>query len=240
MSADEWDADDFEPSAPVVVSSDKWAGEDDDDVKDAWDADDDDEKKESENQDSGVIKAVQRKKKKPLAERIAEKEAEKAAREIAEREQLRVKSKDELKAEAERLKKIQEESDLRLAKEAFGVDSTGIDGMFPVTEEEFDKFREALKLKITGFNSSKFYGPFLEKLLQELVVDLTLEDLKKISTSTSSLYHEKQRQQKELEKQKKKKKVKSNVTLERDSDFNDIAAAGRGDFDDSYYDEDFI
>lgn len=32
-----------------------------------------------------------------------------------------------------------------------GVDSTGIDAMFPVTEEEFTKFREALTQKITSF-----------------------------------------------------------------------------------------
>ena len=44
---------------------------------------------------------------------------------------------------------------------------------------------------------------------------------------------------KEQEK-KKKKKSKGIVTMERDSDFNDIAAAGRGDYDDSYYDDDFI
>ena len=42
----------------------------------------------------------------------------------------------------------------------------------------------------------------------------------------------------EIEK-KKKKKPKGVVRAERDTDFGDIAAAGRGDFDD-YYDDEFI
>lgn len=237
MSADEWDADDFEPAVPTVGASDKWEGEDaGDDIKDNWDEEDEDKKKE---EDDGGVKAVQRKKKKPLAERIAEKEAARIAKEAAEKEENREKTKEEKYAEAERLRKIQEESDLKLAKEAFGVESSGIDAMFPETEEDFNKFRDALKSKITSFSSSKNYGTFIEKLMQDLIIDLNIDDLKKVSTSTSSFFHEKQRLQKEQEK-KKKKKSKGIVTMERDSDFNDIAAAGRGDFDDSYYDEDFI
>jgi len=42
------------------------------------------------------------------------------------------------------------------------------------------------------------------------------------------------------ETEKKKKKKTKTITLERDTDFNDIAAAGQGNYDDSYYDDDFI
>lgn len=35
-----------------------------------------------------------------------------------------------------------------------GVDAAGIDAMFPVTEEEFTKFSDALKLKISSFSVS--------------------------------------------------------------------------------------
>ena len=42
------------------------------------------------------------------------------------------------------------------------------------------------------------------------------------------------------EQDKKKKKKSKTIVMERDRDFNDIAAAGTGDFDDNYYDEDFI
>lgn len=236
------DADDFEPPAPVGPATDKWEGEDDDDVKEAWDAEEDEEKKDKSGSDSGktddVMRAVQRKKKKPLAERIAEKEAARAAAEAKEKEENKVLTKEEKQAEAERLKKIQEEADLKLAKEAFGVSTAGVDSMIPVTEKEFDKFREALKNKITSFSSSEHYGAFLDKLIQDLIVDCDVDDVKKISTSANSLYHEKQRQQKELEK-KKKKKGKGVIKAERDTDFGDIAAAGRGDYDD-YYDDDFI
>lgn len=209
-------------------------------LQDSWDADDDEEKKSGSDSGSAdnVIKAVQRKKKKPLAERIAEKEAARAAAELKEKEQTKELTKEEKQAEAERLKKIQEEADLKLAKEAFGVTTEGIDGMFPVTEEEFNKFREALRHKITSFSSSTHYGAFLDKLIQDIIIDCELDDVKRISTSANSFYHEKQRQQKELDK-KKKKKGKGVIRAERDTDFGDLAAAGRGDFDD-FYDDDFI
>ncbi|KAH3840133.1 eukaryotic translation initiation factor 3 subunit J-B-like [Dreissena polymorpha] len=240
MSDAEWDADDFEPAVPTVSASDKLEGEDEDDVKDSWDAAGDAEgKKEEDKESDGSVKAVQRKKKKPLADRIAEKEAARLAKEQEEKEGKRELTKEEKYAEAERLKKIQEQSDLRLAKEAFGIDSTGIDGMFPVTEEEFTKFREALTQKITSFSSSKFYPAFIEKLSQDIIMDLSLDDLKKISTLASGIFHEKQRQQKEADKKKKKKSSK-NVVIERDTDFNDIAAAGRGEYNDDLYEEDYI
>ncbi|WAR01010.1 EI3JA-like protein [Mya arenaria] len=188
MSGGEWDDDDFEPAAPGIAATDP----------------------------DGSMKAVQRKKKKPLAERIAEKEAARLAQLEEEKKASKGLTPDQKRAEAERLIKIQEQADLKLAKEAFGVDATGVDGMFPVTEEEFTKFRDALVQKIT----------------------ITVDDLKKISTTTNSIFHEKQRQQKEVEKKKKKKS--KTVVLERDTDFKDIAAAGRGDYDDSYYDDDFI
>ncbi|WAR00826.1 EI3JA-like protein [Mya arenaria] len=210
MSGGEWDDDDFEPAAPGIAATDP----------------------------DGSMKAVQRKKKKPLAERIAEKEAARLAQLEEEKKASKGLTPDQKRAEAERLIKIQEQADLKLAKEAFGVDATGVDGMFPVTEEEFTKFRDALVQKITSFKSSDQYSSFIEKLSQDLVMDLTVDDLKKISTTTNSIFHEKQRQQKEVEKKKKKKS--KTVVLERDTDFKDIAAAGRGDYDDSYYDDDFI
>ncbi|XP_052792429.1 eukaryotic translation initiation factor 3 subunit J-like isoform X2 [Mya arenaria] len=205
---------------------------------DSWDADDDDKEKKDGDPADGSMKAVQRKKKKPLAERIAEKEAARLAQLEEEKKASKGLTPDQKRAEAERLIKIQEQADLKLAKEAFGVDATGVDGMFPVTEEEFTKFRDALVQKITSFKSSDQYSSFIEKLSQDLVMDLTVDDLKKISTTTNSIFHEKQRQQKEVEKKKKKKS--KTVVLERDTDFKDIAAAGRGDYDDSYYDDDFI
>merc|ERR1711860_60073 len=129
-----------------------------------------DEEKKPEETEGSEVRAVQRKKKKPLAERIAEKEAARLAAEQQEKEDNKVLTKEEKYAEAERQKKMQEEADLKLAKEAFGVDSSGIDAMFPVTEEEFVKFKDALKSKISSFNASKHYAGFLEKLVQDLLL----------------------------------------------------------------------
>ena len=81
---DAWDADDYEPPAPgakaaVVVSTDKWEGEDeDDDVKDAWDADSDDESKEEKPAAAAAPAAPTNKKKAKLRSKIALKEAAEA------------------------------------------------------------------------------------------------------------------------------------------------------------------
>lgn len=65
--------------APVVKPSDRWEGEDEDDVKDNWDDED-----EEEQSDSTPVVASQPKKKKNLTQIIAEKE-EKKKREAEER-----------------------------------------------------------------------------------------------------------------------------------------------------------
>ena len=54
-----------------------------------------------------------------------------------------------------------------------GVDSRGVDAMFPVTDEEFDKFREALKQKITSFTVSIFTAT-ISQYTWELVLAIVL------------------------------------------------------------------
>ncbi|KAK3098895.1 hypothetical protein FSP39_024076 [Pinctada imbricata] len=237
--SDTWDAEDFEPEGfqGKTTSSDRWEGEDEDDVKDNWEDDDEEEKKADQPQtDDQKNKAFQRKKKK-LADRIAEKQAEKARQEQKEAESKPLSPEEEL-AEKLRREKIQKENDLKLAKEAFGVEVKGIDVMYPETEAEYEEFESALKTKISFFEKSQHYVPFLDKLFTDLVVSLEAEDVKKLGTTLNNIYHEKQKQQKEADKKKKKKK---NIVLksERDTDFGDLAAASYGDYND-FYDEDFI
>ncbi|XP_062611301.1 eukaryotic translation initiation factor 3 subunit J-A-like [Saccostrea cucullata] len=234
--SDAWDADDFEPGDFGNKPSDRWEGEDEDDVKESWEDEEDEEKKE-ENADSDS-KPFQRKKKKPLAERIAEKQAAKAASEEEEKKQSTPLTAEEELAEKLRREKIQKEADLKLAKEAFGVEITGIDTMYPETEEEYNKFEDALKTKISFFEKSKYYVPFLEKLFTDLVVSLECDDVKKLGATLNTVFHEKQRQQKEQDKKKKNKK-KIVIKAERDNDFGDLAAASTGEYND-FYDDDFI
>lgn len=122
------DADDFEPPKELpkipIAKLDKWEGEDEeDDVKDAWDKSDSDESGDS-TTDPDRPKAVQRKKKKKLAEIIAEKEAAKAAQMAAraaeEQAKRQLNTPEAKNVEKMRLKKMEETSNLQLAQEMMG------------------------------------------------------------------------------------------------------------------------
>uniref|UniRef100_A0A3B5LUJ6 Eukaryotic translation initiation factor 3 subunit J n=1 Tax=Xiphophorus couchianus TaxID=32473 RepID=A0A3B5LUJ6_9TELE len=134
------------------------------------------------------------------------KETEENPEEFTQEEQL---------AEKLRVKKLQEDADLELAKDAFGIQNplkcvntvAGIDAMCPSSKEEFTEFEKLLKEKITQFEKSVHYSSFLDSLFRELCISLEVEDLKKISSSLSVLLSEKQKQEKQNKGKKKKKGV---------------------------------
>ncbi|XP_043083551.1 eukaryotic translation initiation factor 3 subunit J-A isoform X2 [Puntigrus tetrazona] len=219
--ADSWDADSFEPEEPIKKAAvhDKWEGEDeDDDVKDNWDDDDDDADEEEEEEEKEEEKKSEAKptEKKKLSEKIKEKEnlQRKKQEELVKRLQdsensTELAPEDEL-AEKLRVKKLQEDSDLELAKEAFGVVSnnvTGIDAMSPSTKDDFTEFERLLKEKISSYEKSIHYSSFLETLFRDLCLSLEVDDMKKISNSLTVLLSEKQRQEKANKGKKKKKGV---------------------------------
>lgn len=79
---------------------------------------------------------------------------------------------EERAAEKLRLRKLQEEADVKLGLETMGLTSLkitstgeGLDGLNPSTKEEFMEFADALNKKITQFKSNDEYVPFLEELL---------------------------------------------------------------------------
>ncbi|XP_016133207.1 eukaryotic translation initiation factor 3 subunit J-A isoform X2 [Sinocyclocheilus grahami] len=209
--ADSWDADSFEAEEPIkkAAGHDKWEGEDeDDDVKDNWDDDEEEEKEEEEKKSEA--KPAEKKK---LGEKIKEKEnVQRQKQEELLKQFEESESSTELTPEEEKLrvKKLQEDSDLELAKEAFGVVSnnvTGIDAMSPSTKEDFTEFERLLKEKISSYEKSIHYSSFLETLFRDLCLSLEVEDLKKISNSLTVLLSEKQRQEKANKGKKKKKGV---------------------------------
>uniref|UniRef100_A0A3P8RBN0 Eukaryotic translation initiation factor 3 subunit J n=1 Tax=Astatotilapia calliptera TaxID=8154 RepID=A0A3P8RBN0_ASTCA len=207
------DADNFEPEEPIkkAAALDKWEGEDEDeDVKDNWDDDEEDEEKKTD------VKKPEPKvsEKKKLSEKIKEKEnrMKKKQQEAVEQQEEDELTLEEQLAEKLRVKKLQEDADLELAKDAFGVGSTsnsvtGIDAMCPSSKEDFTEFEKMLKEKITQFEKSVHYSSFLESLFRELCISLEVEDLKKISNSLSVLLSEKQKQEKQNKGKKKKKGV---------------------------------
>ncbi|KAL7833699.1 hypothetical protein AOLI_G00286590 [Acnodon oligacanthus] len=249
--SDSWDADNFEPTEPIKKTpglQDKWEGEDEeDDVKDNWD---DEEEEEQKMEEKKIEEKAPEKKK--LNAKHKEKENEKPGKQEELKNRLEESQADvqltleEQAAEKLRLQKLQEESDLALAREAFGVDTTvttnsasGIEAMCPSTNDDFVAFAKLLKDKISQFEKSVHYSSFLESLFRELCISLEVDDLKKISNSLSVLLSEKQKQEKEKARSTKKKKKTlggGGLKATMKDDFNDY-----GDFDGGYNDyEDFM
>lgn len=139
--------------------------------QDNWD--DEEEEKEATPPAEASSTLVAPKKKKPLSQIIQEKEErrrreaeEKRAREEQQRAAL---TPEEEQAEKLRRQRMQEEADLQLAKEAFGLtESDGIDNLQPVTRDDFDNLRKALAAKLTACERSPHYVGFLDDLLRDL------------------------------------------------------------------------
>ncbi|XP_056596461.1 eukaryotic translation initiation factor 3 subunit J-A [Triplophysa dalaica] len=211
---DSWDAESFEPDEPIKKAAvhDKWEGEDEeDDVKDNWDDEEEDGEKVEEK-----TTETKRTEKKKLSDKIKEKESlQRKKQEELKQQQLEETITNELTPEEElaeklRVKKLQEDSDLELAKEAFGVVSnnvTGIDAMSPSSKEDFTEFERLLKEKISPYEKSVHYSSFLESLFRDLCISLEIDDLKKINNSITVLLSEKQKQEKQNKGKKKKKGV---------------------------------
>jgi len=239
MSDVEWDDEGFEPpSATTIVAKDRWEGEDEEDVKENWDDEneDDDESKPTDNgESSGPLK-----KKKTLKERIAEKEEKKRIeQELKRKEQeeeaasARELSAEEMAAEKARQRQLQEESDLLLAVETFGV-ADGlrgqIDSMEPSSKEDFDRFEELLRAKITKYERSQHYVPFLESLFRQVSIDLEADDIKRLGSTLTALSNEKSKQQKGTK--SKKKKQKASLVVGKDTDNVLVETGGYDEYDD--------
>ncbi|XP_051503317.1 eukaryotic translation initiation factor 3 subunit J-B-like isoform X2 [Myxocyprinus asiaticus] len=253
--SDSWDADNFEPNVPIrsaVVRLDRWEGEDEEeDVKDNWD---DEEEEKEEEQKKAEVTAPEKKKisSKIKVKEVTQKKNQELKNKLQETQISEKLSPEEQQAEKLRQKKLQEEADLELAREAFSVDpadadasttvittnnASGIEAMCPSSKEDFVAFEKLLKDKITQFEKSVHYSSFLESLFRELCISLEVDDLKKISNSLSVLLTEKQRQEKEKKANKKKKKgvlpgggFKAN--MKDDFDFGDFDGGYGNDYDD--------
>ncbi|XP_077328818.1 eukaryotic translation initiation factor 3 subunit J [Lithobates pipiens] len=219
---DSWEVEDFEPEEQVrkvpaaAASTDRWEGEDEEEeVKDNWDDEEEAANKAAAQTESQKVESKASEKKK-LNEKIKEKEKllKKKQEELKKRieepepepEEL---SPEEQLAEKLRLKKLQEEADLELAKEAFGevTNVSGIDAMNPSSRDDFTEFGRLLKEKITQYEKSLYYPTFLEALLRDICISLEVDDLKKVSNTLSVLCSEKQKQEKQNKAKKKKKGV---------------------------------
>lgn len=226
---DEWDPDNFDPddikTAPSVGAN-KWEGEDEDeDVKDNWEDEEEEEKKDVEKQEPA--KPTQPKKLKKIIEekdRLHE-EAERKGQET------------EQELTPEEIQKLQEESDLRVAMETFGVVSVaetstalGVETVNPNTREEFDELQAAISKKIQSFAKSPHFPAFAEELIRNICVNLTSQDLKKLKTTVENMFLEKSKAEKGDK--TKKNKGKGKVKLKVEGDHALVNEYSYGDYDD--------
>jgi len=241
-----WDDEEFEPTEASAgntsVVKDKWDGEDEeDDAPDNWWSDEEGEEKNKEN-----VPKSQPKKKKTLSEKIAEKEEK--LKEERRQESLRrlQEQEDNRELTAEEKKKMQEESDLELAMDTFGVaedhtpavlpDQRTIDNFTPTNKEEFNELSKMIVQKLAKLEWRVEYGSFLEATVRDACAGCEPDVIKKISSTLNSLATEKQKLIKEKTKGKKKTGAAANKTLKTgkgvkgDMDYGDDY--GYGDFDD--------
>lgn len=234
-----WDADNFEPKLPTTLTtSNKWEGEDEEEiVKESWE-DEEEEKKDEEKTE--VQAPPPPKPKKRIQDKIAEKERlerEKADRLSAEKvEELTPEQK---LAEKLRAQKLQEESDLRLAMETFGVTEANIgkiDGFQPSTKAEFTEFADLLTKKICLYKAREEFPTFIDEFIRNIVVQLPSADIKRIKMSVDNLYIEKQKSEK-MDKSKKPTKGKGKAKLKVEGDNAHLNQYDSyGNFDDDYDD----
>lgn len=241
---EEWDADNFEPKEikAAPVGANKWEGEDEDeDVKDNWEDEEEEEEEKKDVEKQETLKPVLSKKPKKLAEKIEEKEQklrEEAERKAKAREVKKEMTAEELLEEKLRQQKLQEESDLQVAIETFGVAepsaATGIDSMNPSTKEEFEDLQSAISKKIQPYSKSQHFPTFAEDLIRNICVNLTSQDLKKLKTTVENMFLEKSKVEKGDKAKKNKGKGKVKLRVEGENALvNEYSAYGDlDDYDD--------
>ncbi|KAJ1531119.1 hypothetical protein ONE63_005941 [Megalurothrips usitatus] len=178
-------------------------------MQDNWEDEDNEEEKKDSEKPPEPPKAPSKKPKKLLAEKIQiQEEKERLIREEKARQsQLKNLTPAELAAEKLRQRKLQEESELELVKATYG-DGSGIDSANPSSKEEFDKLREAINNKVQDFSKAESYVEFVTELVESMVVNLPVADLKKLSSYMTTLASEKNKMDKAAGSKKKAGKCK--------------------------------
>ncbi|TAQ88998.1 hypothetical protein B7494_g2661 [Chlorociboria aeruginascens] len=259
------------PSSPPVaaVRRSKFDDEEEDsDVLDSWDAAED---SEVEREKAKIIADRQAKadaeaaaNKKSKAQRIAEHKAENERR-LAERSDDDSSEEDEAD-KRERLRRTEQESDLKHAEDLFGnigvsnsrkvttaanavvvdaknpsatVDLTAIPLFDPKTKIQFEKLRDTLVPVLSNNSKKAHYVLFLQEFTKQLAKDLPSDQIKKIASGLTALSNERMKEEKLAEKGGKKSKAqKTKVTLVASR--NATTTADVNTYDDDFGDDDFM
>jgi translation initiation factor 3 subunit J len=228
--ADSWE--DYEAEETIAVAQGAYVhdeGADDEDVKDSWDIDDDDENEENQQQTNAPIK-----KKRTLQQAIEER---KQAEEKKKQELLERRAKEQAETEEDpaerrrRLAQLERDADMENTVDLFsGVTVTAstaalaastaakgavsLDTMQPKTKQELEDYATALNKKIQGWKlKSSLMTSFLDTFFREVVDGLDYADIRKLSSSLSTIANEKQRLEKERKSGGKKSGKKAQVKV---------------------------
>jgi len=202
MSAS-WDDEDFEPAR--VNNNHTFNGEDeeDDGLKDNWD---DEEEEDAEK----AVPKSEPKKKKTLEEKIKEREQKKKVELLAKMEEIKLMEEQTRELTTEERQRAQEEADLEIAKDAFGISDEvpevsevpavpgvkTIDNFEPTNKTEFQELSTMVVQKFSTLELQSDYLYFLETTIRDCCAGFEPDDIKKISNTLNSLVLEKQKQNK--------------------------------------------
>lgn len=152
-------------------------------------------------------------------------------------------------AKRERLRRTEQDSDLKHAEDLFGniginksrsaakpvvtpdpsdptstIDLSSISLFNPTTKDQFLKLRETLVPLLTANSKKAQYTLFLREFSKQIVNDLSSEEIKKIASGLTTLSNERMKEEKAAEKGgKKTKAAKTKATLAANRDVSSRA-----------------
>lgn len=192
---------------------------------------------------------------KTKTQRIAEREAAKAAQKAAEEDEETSSEEEDEKTRRDRLRKTEQESDLKHAEDLFGglgvqkrtakvvvtadpnnpgaaIDLSALPLFKPRTKAQFVNLRETMVPILTASSKETQYALFLPEFCKALAKDLPSEQIKKVASALTTLGNEKMKEEKSAEKTgKSKKNAKTKLAVGRDTAVKaDVTNYGDEDF----------
>ncbi|PYH99153.1 eukaryotic translation initiation factor 3 subunit J [Aspergillus ellipticus CBS 707.79] len=243
MAPSKWDEEEEESvSPPPVAARRKFDDEEEDDVLDSWDAAEDSEVEREKAAKAAEAKAKAdaeaAAKKKSKATRIQDHKATRKAQADASDDEESEEDEAERRA---RLAKTEKDADLKHAEDLFGdidlnrmrnrgapkavvisdsadptqsVDLSAMPLFKPATKEQFARVTSTLIPLLTVQSKKPQYALWAQEFIKQLVKDLPSQDVKKISSSLSTLSNEKMKEERAADKgNKKSKAAKTKVSL---------------------------
>jgi len=274
MAPGKWDDESEEDSTPPtspppVARRTKFDDEEEDsDVLDSWDAAEDSEVEREKAKKAAEAKAKaeaeEKANRKSKSQRIEEHKAANQRRKQEEDD-----SSDEEEDEAEkraRLRKTEQDSDLRHAEDLFGdlqvtntrniskpvtladpkdptssINLSALPIFNPNTKDQFAKLREALVPLLAANHKKAHYTLFMQEFTKQICKELPSDQIKKIASGLTTLSNEKMKEEKAAEKGgKKTKAAKTKSTLNADRGIASRAYADTSMYDGGLEEDDFM